>query len=123
MLLLMAIEIIFGAQISRRNDRNVAWIIIATPTLTGADVMSTAILLASQYGYLFTIMAGIPALLITWVLFRNLGAILRMLGTNIIRIISKVIGLFIAAMAVEFIMRGHRFRDQHGRHRHTTGFI
>jgi small neutral amino acid transporter SnatA (MarC family) len=39
-------------------------------------------------------------------LLRNAGRIIKMVGNQSIEIFSRVIGLLIAAMAVEFVMRG-----------------
>ncbi len=105
-LLLMALEIIFGLNLVRSNGQNVAWVIVATPILTGPGVLTTAILLTYKYGYLTTILAGSFALFITWVLLRNAVWIVKIVGANVIEISSKIIGLLLGAMAVEYIMRG-----------------
>lgn len=116
-LLLMALEIIFSLNIVHQSEHNVAWVIIATPILTGPGVITTAIILASKYGYLATLIAGTFALLITWVLLRNAVLIVKIVGSNVIEISSKIIGLLIVAMAIEFILRGgieffHNFAGQ-----------
>lgn len=105
-LLLMALEIIFGLNIVHPSEHNVAWVIIATPILTGPGVITTAIILAARYGHLITLVGGTFALLITWVLLRNAVLIIKVVGSNVIEISSKIIGLLIVAMAVEFILRG-----------------
>jgi multiple antibiotic resistance protein len=105
-LLMMAIEVIFGVSFSKQDDGNVAWVIIATPILTGPGVITTAILLVVKYDILTTLIAGFFALMITWILLRNAVLIVRYLGHNTIDIFSKVVGLLIAAMAVEYIMKG-----------------
>ncbi|MEM0449601.1 MAG: MarC family protein [Methanomassiliicoccales archaeon] len=106
-LLLMAIEIVFSLSFTRTNEQgNVAWVIVATPILTGPGVISTAILLTSRVGWFTTIIAGVISLAITWGLLRNSILILRKVGTNTIEIFSKIIGLLLAALAVEFILQG-----------------
>jgi multiple antibiotic resistance protein len=105
-LLLMALEIIFSLHLTRNNDADVAWVIIATPILTGPGVITTAILLVAKYDLVTTLIAGMFSLLITWILLRNAGLIIRVIGNQAIEIFSRVIGLLIAAMAVEFVMRG-----------------
>lgn len=52
------------------------------------------------------IFAGVLSLAFTWGLLRNVGLIVRLVGNNVIEIFSKIIGLFIAAMGIEYIMRG-----------------
>jgi multiple antibiotic resistance protein len=105
-LLLMAIEIIFNLSLTKNQDSDVAWVIIATPILTGPGVITTAILLVAKYDLLTTLLAGVLSLIITWVLLRNAAFIIKMIGNQAIEIFSKIIGLLLAAMAVEFIMRG-----------------
>lgn len=106
-LLLMAIEIIFSISFSRGSEQsNVAWVIIATPVLTGPGVISTAILLTAKVGWVTTIIAGVISLAITWGLLRNSIFIVRKVGNNTIEIFSKIIGLLLAALAVEFMLQG-----------------
>ncbi|MGD0818519.1 MAG: MarC family protein [Methanomassiliicoccales archaeon] len=105
-LLLMSLEIIFGLSLTKNQDTDVAWVIIATPILTGPGVITTAILLVAKYDLITTLIAGVFSLLITWILLRNAGLIIKMIGNQAIEIFSKIIGLLIAAMAVEFVMRG-----------------
>jgi len=102
----MAVEIIFGLNLTKQGEGNVAWVIIATPILTGPGVITTAILLTSSVGLVTTLFAGIISLVITWGLLRNSVLIVRRVGNNVIEIFSKIIGLLIAAMAVEYILRG-----------------
>lgn len=105
-LVLMAIEIIFGLSFTRSGQQDVAWVIVATPVLTGPGVITTAILLAGTVGIFPTIIAGVIALVVTWGLLRNAIYIVRRVGNNTIDIFSKIIGLLIAAIAVEYILRG-----------------
>ena len=105
-LLLMAIEIVFGIGIMHQGEQNVAWVIVASPILTGPGVITTAIILTTNYGYITPLFAGVISLVITWGLLRNAATMVRLVGNNVIDIFSKVIGLFIAAMGIEYIMRG-----------------
>ena len=105
-LLLMAMEIVFGLNMIRSSDQNVAWVIIATPILSGPGVMSTAIILTSQLGPLAVLLAGSFSLLITWVLMRNAHRFVKVVGTNVIDVFSKVVGLLIAAIGIEYMLSG-----------------
>jgi multiple antibiotic resistance protein len=105
-LLLMSMEIIFGLNLIRSGDQNVAWVIIATPILTGPGVITTAIILAVQYNPLTVLLAGSFSLVITWFLMRNAHTVTRIVGNQVIDIFSKVVGLLIAAMAIEYMFRG-----------------
>lgn len=105
-LLLMSMEIIFGLNLVRSSDQNVAWVIIATPILTGPGVIATAIILTNQYDPVTTLLAGSFSLIFTWVLLRNAARVVRLVGPQVIDIFSKVVGLLIAAMSIEYIFRG-----------------
>lgn len=105
-LLLLAIEMVFGIKMADTSKKNVCWVILATPILTGPGVITTSILLASKYGFTTTILGGLSALLIILVILRNAAGIMDSVGSNVVEISSKIMGLLIAAMAVEFIMHG-----------------
>jgi multiple antibiotic resistance protein len=106
-LLMMAIEIIFSLSFTKGNDKDsVAWVIIATPILTGPGVISTAIILTASVGAFTTIIAGVISLAITWGLLRNSIFIVNKVGGNAIDIFSKIIGMLLAALAVEFMLQG-----------------
>lgn len=105
-LLLMAMEIIFSLQMSKKEETSVAWVIIATPLLSGPGVITTAILLVHLYGHFTVLIAGVISLAITWGIMRNSLIISQKVGNNAIDVFSKIIGMLLAAIAVEFIMRG-----------------
>jgi multiple antibiotic resistance protein len=105
-LLLMSMEIIFGLNLVRSSDQNVAWVIVATPILTGPGVITTAIILAGQYEWWLVLGAGSVSLLVTWLLLRNAKYVVKYVGTQVIDVFSKVVGLLIAAMAIEYIFTG-----------------
>ncbi|MDD1771484.1 MAG: MarC family protein [Methanomassiliicoccales archaeon] len=105
-LLMMSMEIIFSLHLSKSEDTNVAWVIIATPLLSGPGVITTAILLVHVYGYVTVLIAGAISLALTWFIMRNSLLISKKVGNNAIEIFSKIIGLLLAAVSVEFIMQG-----------------
>jgi multiple antibiotic resistance protein len=105
-LLLMAVEIIFGLSFSKGGEKDVAWVIIATPILTGPGVITTAILLVSKFDVVTTLLAGAFALIVTWLLLHNSVYIVRKIGNNAIDVFSRIIGLLLAAVAVEYILTG-----------------
>ncbi len=105
--LLMAVELVFGLKLSKIDDQKGAkWAIIASPILTGPGVITTAILSTSKYGLETVVISSIIALLITWVILRESTLIMRYVGEQALGIVTKIIGLFIAAMGVESIFSG-----------------
>jgi len=105
-LLMMSVEVVFGLELTKQKKEDVAWVIIATPVLTGPGVISTAILLVSLYDIPTVLFAGVFALLVTWILLRNAVYIVKMVGQTAIDVFSRIIGMIIAALAVEYIMSG-----------------
>lgn len=106
-LFMMSIELIFGLKLAKMDDeKGAAWVIIATPILTGPGVITTAVLFSAQYGAAIVLIAGVIALLLTWIILRSATVIMKFVGEQVIGILSKIIGLLIAAMAVEYIFGG-----------------
>jgi len=105
-LLLLSIEIIFGLKLWKGGENDAAWVIVATPILTGPGVITTAVLFSDQYGMLPVFLAGVISLAVAWILLRNSSHIMRLAGDQAINIMSKIVGLLIAAMAVEYIFTG-----------------
>lgn len=108
-LALLAIEtvlgITFGSQ-SKAKDVQVASVIIASPMLTGPGVITSMVVLSAQYGLGITFAATICALAVSWVILRNSPILARLVGNNAIEIASKVMGLLLGAVGVEFIRAG-----------------
>jgi multiple antibiotic resistance protein len=105
-LLLLSVEIIFGMSMWKGGENDAAWVIVATPILTGPGVITTAVLFSDQYGMLPVLLAGVISLAVTWVLLRNSASVMKVAGNQTINIMSKIVGLLIAAMAVEYIFSG-----------------
>ena len=97
--LMMAVELVFGLKLSKIDDQKGAkWAIIASPILTGPGVITTAILISSKYGIATVMVASTIALVTTWVILRESDLIMRLVGEQALSILTKIIGLFIAAM-------------------------
>ena len=105
--LMMAIELVFGLTLSKISDDSGAkWAIIASPVLTGPGVITTAIIISQQYGMDTVVVAGIISLVSTWVILRMSSALMKAVGEQALGVITRIIGLFIAAMGVESIFSG-----------------
>ena len=105
--LMMAVELVFGLKLSNTDDEKGAkWAIIASPVLTGPGVITTAILMSSTYGTIPVIVSSVIALAVTWIILRNSDFVIRHVGEQALGIITRIIGLFIAAMGIESIFSG-----------------
>ena len=106
MLLLMAVDLVFDLSQSKKSESGAPWVIVATPILTGPGVITQAILLTDSYDILTVAVAGLAALGVTWFILRCSERIMKAVGTDAIGILSRVIGLLIAAMGIEYIFVG-----------------
>lgn len=105
--LMMAIELVFDLKLSQISDDSGAkWAIIASPVLTGPGVITTAIIYSQQYGMETVAVAGIIALIATWAILRMSSSLMKAVGEQALGVVTRIIGLFIAAMGVESIFSG-----------------
>ncbi len=106
-LILMGVEIVFGLKFGRSADeKDAPWIIIATPIMTGPGVITAAILFTEEHGYVEVVLAGIVALAATWALLRLSHVIVGLVGENALNVTSKIVGLLLAALGVEYMLQG-----------------
>lgn len=92
-------------------DRDsVAVVPLGTPLLAGPGAISTVILYAQRYDSPahFLFLCGVIVALtgLTFLLFRLAPSIARLLGRTGINIVTRLMGLIMAAMGVEFIANG-----------------
>lgn len=91
---------------------SVAVVPLATPLLAGPGAISTVILYAqrsdSATHYLYMCGAIVALSGLTLLLFRLAPTIARLLGKTGINIVTRLMGLIMAAMGVEFIANGLR---------------
>lgn len=106
-LLLLGIEEILGLEFSKKGaDTRVAAVVIGTPLLCGPGAITSVIILAEKHGYLVPLVAVVLALFVTWVILFLSERIAQVLGEKIIEVFSRVMGLLLAAIAVEYIKEG-----------------
>lgn len=100
-------------QSRQSKDVHVAAVIIGTPLITGPGTITTIIVLVQQLGYLVAGIAGILALAVTWIVLRQANLLYRHLGERTIEVFSRVMGLLVTAIAIEFISKGIRLMASH----------
>ena len=106
-LLIMGIMYVFGASFkfvrAHSNDLSVP---IGTPLLTGPGVITTTIILVKENGPFITAIAAFLTLLATWLILINGPRLYKVLGEHWTNVISRVMGILLAAIAIEFITNG-----------------
>ncbi|MDA0147047.1 YchE family NAAT transporter [Vibrio sp. LaRot3] len=85
---------------------------LAMPLMAGPGAISSTIVYGSRYPTMFDT-AGIMVTIIvfclcTWLLFRSAPLIVRFLGQTGINVITRIMGLILGALGIEFIANGLR---------------
>lgn len=120
LLMLIAISMMHGKQsgakqtaeeaISLSEREVIAIVPLSIPLLAGPGAISSMILSAQQQPTFFGhLLLAIPVLFVAgliWGILQLADAIARQLGTIGINIVTRLMGLILAAMAVEFIANG-----------------
>lgn len=108
-LMLLGLEILFGFSLRSSKDEaheDISVVPLATPLIAGPGMVTTAVILAKEYGYLATLIGIAANLALSWLLFRHAGAIRRLLGAKGATVFAKMMGLILIAMGVEFVRIG-----------------
>ena len=85
---------------------HVAAVVIGTPIITGPGAITSIIVLVQTKGYIVTGAAGVLSLLATWLVLRSANTIYKHAGERNIEVFSRVMGLLVMAIAIEFIAKG-----------------
>lgn len=121
LLFLIAIDMLFarptGAKRTEEEEReaatteNPAVFPLAIPMIAGPGTIATVMLLvnlAHNDGVrLLTVFAACAvALLITWLFMRGAAKYQHLIGTTGIHVVTRVLGIILAALAVQFVLNG-----------------
>lgn len=108
-LLVVGVYSVLGISFTeKKKELDVAVVLIAVPMITGPGAMSMAIILSESYGKPLVIAASVCAVFLTWVFLRFATSVRKLLGDHGLEIYSRIFGLFVAALAIQFIGEGIR---------------
>jgi multiple antibiotic resistance protein len=79
---------------------------IGTPLVVGPAVLTTLLILIDQYSIVIVTISFVLNLAIGWLLFTQANRVVRFLGQGGVRAASKIISLFLAAIAIKMIRQG-----------------
>ena len=79
---------------------------LGTPLLAGPATLTTCLLLVGNYGYFPVILSLIINLVLAWLIFDKADVIIRKIGVNGSRVITRLASLLLAAIAVRMIRLG-----------------
>jgi len=121
MLFLIALEMVFEKRTQRREDRaqkvaddpdvdDVSVFPMAMPMIAGpGSIASVMLLMARNHGIdrMLTVLAAMGTiLLLTLVALLAAGPLMRVLGAKIEAVITRLLGVLLAALAVQFVIDG-----------------
>ncbi|MCK9581929.1 MAG: MarC family protein [Methanoregula sp.] len=107
-LLILGIQEALGIELGHHKAQaaTAAGVVIGTPLLCGPGAITTVMLLTKDYGLLIAFIAITLALIATWLILYFSETIQRVLGDVITDIMGKVLGMLVAAIAVQIMASG-----------------
>jgi multiple antibiotic resistance protein len=100
------------------GSANVAFVPLGTPLLAGPGAIAATMVYvrrAHGIGEVFTVLGALAAvLLILFLVLRFSGLLSRLLRDNGIELVSRIVGLLLAAIAVQLIATGAQYWAVHG---------
>ena len=106
LMLIISLTFALGIEFGKKEDTPVEAVLIGVPLLSGPGTMLTSILLASTLGMENVIVAGLLSCLLCYAMLIASSRIYKIIGKNGLEILSRVMGVLLAAFAVEFIRKG-----------------
>ncbi len=119
LLFLTALDMLFERRTKRREDRaeeadapDPSVFPLAIPLIAGPGSIATIILLAGQKpgpeGVAYAIAAMVAVMVIVLALFLAGGLLARLLGKTGLNVVTRLLGMLLAALSVQFILDGLR---------------
>lgn len=109
-LLILAVRYLITGKVVETPDlsasETVGVVPLGTPLVVGPAVLTTLLLLTGQYRIAVVLSSFILNLLLQWGLFRQADKIVDFLGHTGANAVSKIVMLFLAAIAVKIIREG-----------------
>ncbi len=117
----IASEMVFGVRVVRQTEtaeqaieervRNIAAFPLAIPLMAGPGAITACVLLAGRsngeplrLGLLLGVIAAV--MLLCFIVFEMAGRIAKLLGTTATSVASRILGVLLAALAVQFVIDG-----------------
>jgi multiple antibiotic resistance protein len=84
---------------------------LAVPMIAGPGTIATVLLLVNlahgdKLSYAIVALAYAVALFVTWLCMRGSSLLLRVIGNTGIHVVTRLLGIILAALAVQFVING-----------------
>ncbi|MEM4554258.1 MAG: MarC family protein [Candidatus Anstonellaceae archaeon] len=106
LMLLIAISFALGIDFGKRQNTPVEAVVIGVPMLAGPGVILTSLLLSNSVGLLPVVFALIATCSVSFLILYFSEALQSAVGQKGLEILSRVMGILLAAFAVEYIRKG-----------------
>jgi multiple antibiotic resistance protein len=108
LLLLVALQMLRGEDMTQPNTANIALVPLATPLLAGPGAIAAVMVLTRRYedapGMIGVLLGILAAVVVVAVGLMLADRIARLLHPSVIQLLTRVLGLLLAAIAVQFIV-------------------
>ena len=121
LLFLIAIDMLFARRTGTKQtveeereaqqSENPAVFPLAVPMIAGPGTIATVLLLVNLTHYnglrlAIVFLAFVTALAVTWVCMRSATLVLRVVGNTGVHVVTRLLGIILAALAVQFVLNG-----------------
>jgi MarC family membrane protein len=108
LLLLVALQMLRGEEFAQPNTANIALVPLATPLLAGPGAIAAVMVLTKRYedgaGRIAVFLGILATVVVVAVGLMLADRIARLLHPSVIQLLTRVLGLLLAAIAVQFIV-------------------
>ncbi len=110
-LFIFGLKLALGLRIAEKRAKtyDVAVVPIGIPLITGPAVITITIILAAQYGWMTTLLAAIPNLVLSYFALRYSDKLFLVIGRHGADALSRILGLLLTALGVGLVQAGGLF--------------
>jgi len=108
LLLIIAVRLLVagGWQEHSTSPESIGAVPIGFPLLVGPGAITTTILILQSSGFFVTVISVLLTFVIVWLILRFINPIFKILGNNGSLVVTRLMAMFIAAIAVQYIVQG-----------------
>ena len=106
LMFLIAVSFALGIEFGKRQKTPVEAVIIGVPMLAGPGVMLTVMLLSHSLSLESVVAASLAACAASYAILLLSSRLHTLIGQSGLEILSRVMGVLLAAFAMEYILRG-----------------
>lgn len=108
LLLIIALSVVLSGHMSvnQEMDSGFGIVPIASPLLVGPGSITAAVILVGSEGIFISVLAVIISFFLTWLVLRSTPLIYRVIGKHGSDAVARIMGIFLAAIAVVYIKNG-----------------